>query len=85
MKTKKFDNHDKLLVLWCLSKRNDAEEAYRKAIRHYCLGINDNWDEVQKCRQEALRNGITDERLLEIDIEVANSITDEEIIKAVEG
>lgn len=81
-KTKKDRQERGMLVFWALSMMADAEDEYRKAVRHYDLTC-DNWEEVMDKRQKALFTGVSDERLLEIDIEVSNSITDEEIYEAV--
>ena len=80
-RNKEMTNHDKLLVLWCLAKRNEIKDKYRKAMRQYCLTC-ENWDEVQAIRSEAHHNGITDDELLDIDLDVQNSITDDELIQA---
>lgn len=80
-RNKEMTNHDKLLVLWCLAKRNEIMDKYRKAIRQYCLTC-ENWDEVQAIRNEAHHNGISDEVLLDIDLDVQNGVTDEELLQA---
>lgn len=71
-------------LLWCLIKKREAEENYAKAIREYCL-YKCKWDDVEKARRDAHYYGVNDERLLEIDIDIQTSITDEEIMKAVYG
>lgn len=83
-RAKKFTDNDKRMMLWCLSERNNAEDAYRKAQRNYCL-YKGTWEEVQDCRRRAHYFGISDETLVEIDIEVMNSITDEELYEVVYG
>lgn len=83
-RAKKMTADDARLVLWALSKRNEAIEAYRDAQRRYCLCC-ENWDEVQQARRNAHYYGVTDETLVEVDIEVMNSITEEELLKAVYG
>ena len=87
-KTKKQKEREQrengLLILWCLSERNNAREKYTKAVRKYCLTC-ENWAEVCEASANAHRHGISDEELIEIDIEVQNSITDEEIYAAVYG
>jgi len=80
-KVKQSEEFSKVLF-WGLVKRNNAEDEYRKAVRRYCLTC-ENWDEVQRLRENAHYYGINDERLLEIDIEVQDSITDEEILEAI--
>ena len=69
-------------IFWGIVQRNNAEDEYRRAVRRYCLTC-ENWDEVQKLRDKAHYYGVNDERLLEIDIEVQSSITDEEILEAI--
>lgn len=83
-RAKKMNANDARLVLWALSKRNEAIEAYRDAQRRYCLCC-ENWDEVQEARKTAHYYGVSDDMLVEIDIEVMNSITDEELLVAVYG
>lgn len=73
-----------LMVLWCLSERNRADDNYAKTLRNYCL-CRASWEDVQAARAEAHAHGISDDRLIEIDIEVQNSITDEELYEAVYG
>ena len=85
MSKKQREQRDRgLMILWCLSQRNAAIDAYKKAVRKYCLTC-ENWNEVCKASAECHRNGVTDEELIEIDLEVQNDITDEDVLKAVYG
>ena len=81
-KTKKDRQKRRMLIFWTLSMRADAEDEYRKAVRHYYL-FSDNWEEVLDKQKKARFVGVSDERLVEIDIEVMNGITDEEFREAI--
>lgn len=81
---KKMDNNDKLLALWSLSKANDAIEAYKKAVRKYCLtSRNSDWDAVLKARCDAYHCGVSDEVMIELDKEVINSISEADLLEVV--
>lgn len=84
MKRKRMDRENALLMLWSLSQFNDAIDNYRKVSRDYCLG-RAKWEEVEAARKEANYCGIGNEKLLSIDLEVMESITDEELMEAVYG
>ena len=61
MSKKQREQRDRgLMILWCLSQRNAAIDAYKKAVRKYCLTC-ENWNEVCKASAECHRNGVTDE------------------------
>lgn len=73
-----------MMILWCLSKRNEAIDAYRKVNRDYCL-CRAKWEDVLEAKRNANYYGVSDEELVEVDIEVMDSITDEEVYEAVYG
>lgn len=64
-----------LMMLWSMSERNRAIDEYKKAVRRYCMTC-DNWNEVCQASAKAHRHGVTDDELIEIDIEVTDSIAD---------
>lgn len=84
MKRNRMDRADALLMLWSLSQFNNAIDNYRKVSRDYCLG-RAKWEEVEAARKEAHYCGVNDETLVSVDIEVMNSITDDELMEAVYG
>lgn len=73
-----------LMILWAMSKANEAEDEYAKVLRRYCL-CDAKWEDVENARKNAHYYGVSDDRLIEIDIDVQSSITDEELYKAVFG
>lgn len=81
---RKLTNDDKLLMLWSLGKYNNALDDYRKLLRDYCL-CRAEWSAVEEARRSAHFCGVGDETLLEIDLDVMESITDEELHEAVYG
>ena len=84
MKKNQMSRENALLMLWSMSKYNDAIDNYRKVNRNYCL-CKAKWEEVEKARRNAHYCGVSDETLVEVDIEVMESITDEEVYEAVYG
>ena len=73
-----------LTLLWCLSKQDEALEAYRKADRDYCL-LRGKWEDVLKAMDNARYYGVSEDQLVEVSIEVSRSITDEELYEALNG
>lgn len=77
-------NEDKLLVLWSLSMYHESIKRYYTVTRNYCLG-KATWEEVQAARKDAHFYGVNDEKLVSVDLDAMESITDEELYESIYG